>query len=267
MSRSRIFGIALTCLAILLAFPLAAMAAATTWTVENGESIQDAINSASPGDTIQVEPGIYEEYLEVNKRLTIEGTGEDVIILSPGSDYSMVRIPSSDVTLKNLVFDGGITDTTGLDIWEVWNIQVRNCRFTALQTAILIACNTMNVVVANNIFENVLDYGIDNETDDNPGLYFRCLAIGNRFTFDEVADASSTAFYAYSRKGNIVFFNTFEDYAGHKAISAPESEDYFLNATANYWGEDAENSDIDATCSGPVHYNPWSFADAAGHTD
>jgi hypothetical protein len=75
-------GIALFCLAILLAFPLAAMAA-TTWTVENGESIQEAIDNAATGDTIQVEPGTYEEFLEVNKGLKIEGTGEGVVILAP----------------------------------------------------------------------------------------------------------------------------------------------------------------------------------------
>ena len=113
---------------------------------------------------------------------------------------------------------------------------------------LIIACNTMNVVVANNIFENVRDYGIDNETADNTNPFFRCLAIGNRFTFDPTADASSTAYYANSRKGNIALFNTFEDYAGHQAISTPESADLFLNATGNYWGEGAEGSGIDAAC-------------------
>jgi len=215
------------CSAILLVLLFSAFTTeAAVWTVENGESIQDAINSASPGDTIQVEPGTYEEYLEVNKRLTIEGTGEDVIILAPGTDFDMIRIPSSDVTVKNLVIDGEGTDKTAIGIWEVWNVQIRNCFFRNLHTGIWISCDTMNVVVANNTFENVLDYGIDNETDDNTSVYFRCLAIGNRFTFDPTADASSTAYYANSRKGNIALFNTFEDYAGHKAISTPESRTF-----------------------------------------
>jgi hypothetical protein len=240
--------------------------AATVWTVENGESIQDAIDSATAGDTILVEPGIYEEYLEVNKRLTIEGTGEDVIILSPGNDFNMVRIPSSDVTLKNLVFDGGITDTMALDVNGGSNLEVRNCRFTALQTGIYLHCGSMNVLVANNTFEDIFAYGIVNDNDDNPALYFGCLAIGNRFTFDS-GYPSAIAYNAFSRKDNIALFNTFENYEGCTAIGTPESEDYFLNATANYWGEEADNSDIDAACNGPVRYNPWSFADAAGHTD
>ena len=46
------------CSAILLVLLFSAFTTeAAVWTVENGESIQDAINSASPGDTIQVEPG------------------------------------------------------------------------------------------------------------------------------------------------------------------------------------------------------------------
>jgi hypothetical protein len=266
MSRLKTFGFVFSCLAVLLAFSPAAPAA-TTWTVENGESIQDAINGASAGDTIQVEPGTYVEYLEVNKRLNIEGTDDGVIIRSPGTDFDMIRIPSSDVTVKNLVFDGEGTNKTAACIWEVWNVQVRNCTFRNLHTSIWIDCDTMNLVVANNTFENVLNYGIDDETDDNTSVYFRVLSIGNRFTFDSGADGNSVACYANSRKGHIALFNTFEDYAGHSALKTPDVADYLLNATGNYWGEDAEESDIDAACSGPVLYVPWSFADAAGHTD
>jgi hypothetical protein len=260
-------GITLFCLTILLAFPLAAMAAAT-WTVENGDSIQEAIDSASPGDTIQVEPGTYEEFLEVNKRLTIEGTGEGVLIRSPEDSKSLVLVTSPDVTLKGLTFEGVGEGSTAIDMYgAIWNVQVRNCTFRDMQTGLLIANDSMNVVVANCTFENVRDYGIDSEAGDNTSDYFRVLSIGNRFTFDSGADSDSKALYANSSKGNIALFNTFEDYAGHWAIKTPDWNDYLLNATGNYWGEDAEESDIDDACSAKVLYVPWAFADAAGHTD
>lgn len=260
-------GITLFCLTILLAFPLAAMAAAT-WTVENGDSIQEAIDSASPGDTIQVEPGTYEEFLEVNKRLTIEGTGEGVLIRSPEDSKTLVLVPSSDVTLKGLTFEGVGEGSTAIDMYgDIWNIQVRNCTFRDMQTGLWIVDESMNVVVANCTFENVRDYGIDSEMGDNTSVYFRVLSIGNRFTFDSGADSDSKALYAASSKGNIALFNTFEDYAGHWAIKTPDGNDYLLNATGNYWGEGAEDSDIDAVCSSKVLYEPWAFADAAGHAD
>lgn len=260
-------GITLFCLTILLAFPLAAMAAAT-WTVENGDSIQEAIDSASPGDTIQVEPGTYEEFLEVNKRLTIEGTGEGVLIRSPEDSKTLVLVPSSDVTLKGLTFEGVGEGSTAIDMYgDIWNIQVRNCTFRDMQTGLWIVDESMNVVVANCTFENVRDYGIDSEMGDNTSVYFRVLSIGNRFTFDSGADSDSKALYAASSKGNIALFNTFEDYAGHWAIKTEDGNDYLLNATGNYWGEGAEDSDIDAVCSSKVLYEPWAFADAAGHAD
>lgn len=260
-------GMALFCLAILLAFPLAAMAA-NTWTVENGESIQEAIDSASPGDTIQVEPGTYEEFLEVNKGLKIEGTGEGVLIRAPEGSKTLVLVPSSDVTLKGLTFEGVGEGSTAIDMYgDIWNVQVRNCTFRDMQTGLWIVNDSMNVVVANCTFENVRDYGIDSEAGDNTSVYFRVLSIGNRFTFDSGADSDSKALYANSSKGNIALFNTFEDYAGHWAINTPDVADYLLNATGNYWGEGVEDSDIDAVCSSKVLYEPWAFADAAGHTD
>jgi Synergist-CTERM protein sorting domain-containing protein len=150
---------------------------------------------------------------------------------------------------------------------DIWNVQVRNCTFRDMQTGLWIVNDSMNVVVANCTFENVRDYGIDSEAGDNTNPDFRVLSIGNRFTFDSGADSDSKALYAASSKGNIALFNTFEDYAGHWAINTPDGNEYLLNATGNYWGEDAEESDIDDACSAKVLYVPWAFADAAGQTD
>ncbi len=267
MSRFKTLGFVIFCLAILLAFTPAAMAA-TTWTVENGESIQDAIDSASPGDTILVEPGTYkEEPLTVNKSLTIEGTGTGVVVRSQGTGNDIVMIVVSNVTLRSLVFDGENESKTALDIYgDISNIQVRNCTFRDVDTGLWINY-TMGIVVANNTFENVRDYGIDSEGPD-PLSSFRVLSIGNRFVFDPGTDPSWTAHYAGSRLGNIAFFNTFENYEGHIALGTPDVEDYLFNAQENYWGdEDVQESDIQAACSAKVLYSPWSFADAAGHTD
>jgi|GEM_PF-2585939 len=255
-------GIALFCLAILLACPLAASA------VLPANPLQAQVDAADPGDTILVNPGTYTGYLQLDKAITIEANGSGVVLVAPeGGD--LMWISASGVVLKGLVLDGGVSETTAIGVGNVGNLEVRNCTFRDLQTGIWIGSSStaMNVVVANCTFENVRDYGIDSETGDNTSVYFRCLAIGNRFTFDSGADADSAAFYAASRMGNIALFNTFEDYAGHWAIKTPDVNDYLLNATGNYWGEGAEDSDIGAACSAKVLYVPWAFADGAGNAD
>ncbi len=55
-----------------------AVAGAKTLEVRAGESIQDAIKGASPGDTVLVHPGIYEETVYIDKDdITLRGVIED----------------------------------------------------------------------------------------------------------------------------------------------------------------------------------------------
>jgi hypothetical protein len=90
-------------------------------------SIQDAINTSLPGDTIKVGPGVYTETLSIAKELTIQGAQNGVdargrsslnesIIDSPGANNAAVN-----VTADNVVFDGftvtrtgALNDTTGI---------------------------------------------------------------------------------------------------------------------------------------------------------
>src|SRR5256714_15363901 len=70
----RSFAMGGIALAVLFGFALPATAA--TRTVHSGQSIQAAIDAASPGDTIFVRPGTYHENLSITKdRITIIGFG------------------------------------------------------------------------------------------------------------------------------------------------------------------------------------------------
>jgi hypothetical protein len=49
-------------------------------------SIQSAIDAASPGDTIKVLPGTYNEQLTISKSLTLVGTGSEITIIKASAN-------------------------------------------------------------------------------------------------------------------------------------------------------------------------------------
>src|SRR5262245_28993781 len=88
--------------------------------VNAGQSIQDAINLASPGDTIMVGPGTYNESLTINKSIhLISLNGADnTIINGVGNNHNfsgtiMVTDGTSQVTIGEL--DHGFTINAGAD--------------------------------------------------------------------------------------------------------------------------------------------------------
>lgn len=56
--------------------------------VSRGEKIQEAINAASSGDTINVESGTYYENLQINKPLTISGKATTTTIIDGGKNVA-----------------------------------------------------------------------------------------------------------------------------------------------------------------------------------
>ncbi|MGW7435633.1 right-handed parallel beta-helix repeat-containing protein [Streptomyces sp. NPDC054849] len=76
----------LTCIAVVMAAGFgvfAPPAAAAGHRVHPGDSIQDAVNAARPGDIITVMPGTYYENVLITKRLTLRGWGARTVIKPP----------------------------------------------------------------------------------------------------------------------------------------------------------------------------------------
>lgn len=71
-------------LSALIIFMISILASAATITVGPGESIQAAIDKASPGDIIEVKSGLYEESIDVSKSLAIIGldTGKGAPVIN-----------------------------------------------------------------------------------------------------------------------------------------------------------------------------------------
>jgi parallel beta-helix repeat protein len=106
MNRHLKARIALTlALALMAALELIAPSAAVaaTATVGPGQSIQAAIDAASPGDTIVVAPGVYREDVQINKNnITLQGAPGSTELAPPGA----ARVTQNSCYVSASNFDG-----------------------------------------------------------------------------------------------------------------------------------------------------------------
>lgn len=79
----------------------AGAACAAVLQVRAGESIGAAVRAASPGDTLLIARGHYNERLLIDKPLTLRGQERPTI--SGGNSGDVIRVASSDVTIDGLI--------------------------------------------------------------------------------------------------------------------------------------------------------------------
>ena len=93
-------------------------------------SLQDAINAAAPYSTIKLHNGVYKGNIFINKPLTIEGVGRDVV-LEGSSHKSVITITSSYVILKHLyITKSGMNMQTidaAVSMHKVQNCEISYC--------------------------------------------------------------------------------------------------------------------------------------------
>ena len=86
---------------ILMAGLVQVQVQAATRRVLNGQSLQQAIDTASPGDLLEIERGLYQGNFEVNKPLTLRGLQRPT--LSGMLAGNTLRVNSPDVVLEGLI--------------------------------------------------------------------------------------------------------------------------------------------------------------------
>ena len=123
---------------LFLSVTICGTAQAADWTVDingNGDfqNIQDAVNSASPGDRIEVQAGTYEEAIHpAGKDLEFIAVG-DVRLIPPTNPQAPSFLLDSGETLATIIDGFRIEATEGLGIWtQNSSVTIRNLRVAGL---------------------------------------------------------------------------------------------------------------------------------------
>jgi len=138
--------------------------------VSEGESIQTAINSAAPGDTIFVKNGTYSERILVNKSVSLIGESIMGVILNGKGEYAyMVNILADDVRLEQFTIRNASSSfgSTIIHILNRRNVTIQNCKIEIGFQGVLIT-NSSNCKLFNNkISENYAGIELHSNSKDN----------------------------------------------------------------------------------------------------
>jgi len=208
------------------------------------ETIQQAINAASPGDIISVKARTYHENLIVNKSVSIIGENLSTTIIDGGGLGIVIIITSSNVVISGFTIRNGISDVPPF----LSGISMFGCNFT---------------VITNNVLENN-NYGLqltksnnsrifNNSIIDNPyaGVYLHDSSSNNAFSENTIRNnfiglwitgVASNAFYH-----NNLLNNTYQ----LKIFNSPTMWDN--GAEGNYWS-DYVGADVDMDGIGDSEY-------------
>jgi cytochrome c peroxidase len=164
---------------------------ATTWRVNPGESIQAAVDRSRPGDSVEVEPGIYPQAILVDAdRLTLRGLvkngaravldGEGVLsdaVIASGDGFTIEgfalrRYTSNGVTVHgatSVVFRDLVIEDTGLyGVYpvECKDVLVEGVVVTGARDAAIYLGQSKDIVVRENeVHDNVTGIEIENSVN------------------------------------------------------------------------------------------------------
>ena len=249
------FMILLAATLILFATPIYA----ENVTIDNATHIQDAINVVSDNDVIYLNPGTYHESgIKITKDITLQGLGNarDIIIDGDQKDSIILINKKSTVTLKNITFINGKSNTYGGAVYTeiAKSVHISNCIFennTALKDGGALEISSKFNPNPREFFYGYLE--VDNCSFINNYALYSGGAIGTYYVDADIKNSEFKNNYAGDFAGVLSFVNgifsvsssnfenNYADYDGGVIRQNQESvltikDSRFINNTAKEWG-------------------------------
>ncbi|UCH88502.1 MAG: right-handed parallel beta-helix repeat-containing protein, partial [Thermoplasmata archaeon] len=140
-------------------------------------TIQDAVDNASIGETIQIWAGVYYENVIINKTVTLIGNKTSTTTINGTNSGDVLLITANWVNISGLTITGsgsGFSDS-GVELYHTHNCSITNNNVINNANGIRMIRSGNNSIYTNNILKNV--YGITGTRVYNNNIY--CNEINN----------------------------------------------------------------------------------------
>jgi len=171
---TRLLLVAAAALVVVLA--AAGVGAGAEWHVNPGAGtpIQDVIDDAELGDTIYVHAGTYVENVDVDKRITLIGTGMPII--DAGGNGTVVKVTVDYVNISNFTVKNSSFYRYGIHSSSSHNTFMNNNILNTYMGIFLDSSNN-NTLINNNVSDNI-EYGISLVYSSNNKIS-KCIILNN----------------------------------------------------------------------------------------
>lgn len=191
--------------------------------VQSDDSIQEAVNSARPGDIIIVKPGTYAENIVVRRNNLVirseSGNPGDTVIEPYDPDTDVLTIQADNITVKGFMITGAGANCSGVYLYNSNNCLIEN----------------------NKLFNN--PQGIHLESSAKNRVFNNVISKGGKGIIIEKSDYNSVArnkvskcrygIYLLSSKGNRIFKNTVLENREYGIVLSGSNDNTFSGNTAS----------------------------------
>ena len=211
--------------------PVKASPTTWTWIVDDDgpadfNSIQEAINNASSGDTVFVHIGTYYEHVVINKTITLVGEDNNFTIIDGNETDDVICIRANNVTVKSFtVRKSGMYPYSGILVDHSTGNVIINNKVIYNYRGISLLYSSSNVVCGNTISSNC--DGIDLYSSSN-----------NVVSGNTIFSSNYDGIYLYSSSNNVVSGNVIlhNNYAGMRLYYSSSNVVCGNTILSNYLG-------------------------------